>query len=84
MGGKRWTEEQENIVRELYPEGGAKACAEFLDRTISSIRDKARRLRIPYTKSRLKTHNQYIEDISKITTNINVRSLGLLKMRERR
>jgi hypothetical protein len=50
---KRWTEEDEDFLREYYPIEGAKACAEVLDRTEGAIRHKAEKLNIKFIRKDL-------------------------------
>lgn len=48
MAGKSWTTSEDEIVSELFPIGGSKRVREVLtDRTISSIRNRAKTLKVP-------------------------------------
>ena len=67
---KRWTEEDEEFLKEWYPTEGAKACAEILDRTVSAIKHKAEKLGIRSNNSKLKTDKQYKLEIPKEYTNL--------------
>ena len=46
---KRWTTEEEALLREVYPLYGAQRCAELLERPAQAVRLKASRLKIKTT-----------------------------------
>lgn len=39
-----WTTRELAVVREVYPTGGTRACADRLDRTFSAIKHKAQEI----------------------------------------
>lgn len=41
---KMWTEEDNEIMRSFYPEHGSQICADMLNRTISSVKNQAKKL----------------------------------------
>ena len=60
---KKWTNDEIEFLKEWYPNEGATACADVLDRTAASIKYKMQELKIRSNKSKLKTNEQYCSEI---------------------
>lgn len=73
MGGRRWKEEDENLLCEFYETHGASLCAEVLERTVSSIHCRAQILGLKSKYFELKTTENYVQEL--ISKNIPYRPL---------
>lgn len=69
---KEWTSEEELFLIENYPDRGMKFCSERLNRSLSGIRARARKLKLKWKKVKEIYQMSYLENIVKESTNIGM------------
>lgn len=50
--GKKWCDDEINFLKENYPTKGVKYCSDYLNRNKEGVETKARRLKIPSTRTK--------------------------------
>lgn len=63
MKNRRWTKEEDEIVRELYPNESNKLIAIFVNRSVSSVRKRGQFLKV--YKSDKRVYQSKIENLER-------------------
>lgn len=59
----RWSPEQDEKLKELYPDFGASYVANALSKSIPAVQQRAQKLKIASNYNQIKTTDQYIDDL---------------------